>query len=128
MVERLALRRPRPGVTYPEVLALDEPQSPSRLLTAVRGMAGSALGMLLFLIVVPLVVAAIVGLAWLVAGQPGEFGSFSAQARAFENPAGMVAAHLGLAMLIPISFGLMLMIHRVHPRWLHSVRPGLRWG
>lgn len=128
MVERLALRRPRPGVTYPEVLALDEPTSPSRLLTAVRGMAGSALGMLLFLIVVPLVVAAIVGLAWLVAGQPGEFGSFSAQARAFENPAGMVAAHLGLAMLIPISFGLMLMIHRVHPRWLHSVRPGLRWG
>lgn len=127
-VDDIAVNQPRPGVSYPEVLAIEEPHAASRLRTAVRGMAGVTLGVLLFMTLVPVAVAAMVGLAWSLAGRPGDFAGFSRQSMAFENPAGMVAAQLGLALLIPISFALMLTIHRVHPRWLHSVHPGLRWG
>jgi len=39
----------------------------------------------------------------------------------------MLAANLGIAMLIPICWLLMTMVHSVAPRWLSSVQPGLRW-
>jgi len=44
-----------------------------------------------------------------------------------EFPAGMLAQHLGLATLIPISFGLVVGLHKMQGRWLNSVQPGFRW-
>lgn len=59
-------------------------------------------------------------------------GSFS---KAFENAAsldhvtwqGLLYLNLALACLIPITWGLVAWLHRMRPRWLMSVRPGIRW-
>src|SRR3712207_414836 len=39
----------------------------------------------------------------------------------------MLATNLGIAVLIPISWVLMLAVHQVRPHWLSSVRPRIRW-
>lgn len=39
----------------------------------------------------------------------------------------MLWLNLSLAALIPITWGIMRWIHRMRPRWLMSVRPGIRW-
>ena len=52
---------------------------------------------------------------------------FTRRALAFEIPAGMIAANLGIATLIPICWVLMAIVHQVRPRWLSSVQPRLRW-
>ena len=39
----------------------------------------------------------------------------------------MLAMNLGIAVLIPISWVLMMAVHQMRPRWLSSVRPGIRW-
>ena len=46
---------------------------------------------------------------------------------AFRNPLGMLAVNLGIATLIPIAWGLLMVVHQVRPRWLSSVAPGIRW-
>lgn len=48
-------------------------------------------------------------------------------ASAFTTPWGMLAVHLGLALLIPLSLALVRVVHHVAPRWLCSVRPVFRW-
>lgn len=123
----LAARTPPAGVSYPHVLEVEElPGSPVWLRTA-RGLFGSVLGLLTFMALTPLVVQLVLALGWSAAGQPGSFNDFATAGRAFETPIGMVASHLGLAVLLPVSFALVVVVHRVHPRWLHSVQPGFRW-
>lgn len=39
----------------------------------------------------------------------------------------MLWLNLSLAALIPITWGTMRWIHRMRPRWLMSVKPGIRW-
>ena len=59
-------------------------------------------------------------------------GSFS---QAFEDAAsldhvtwqGMLYLNLALAALIPITWLLVRYLHRLRPRWLMSVKPGIRW-
>ena len=64
---------------------------------------------------------------WLALGRPGTFADTYASLLAYEVPFGMVAAQLGIALLIPISAALVLTLHHVRPAYLFSVRPGMRW-
>lgn len=126
-LDAFAVARPRPGVSYAEVLDVDEGPGMPRWRKIVRGVGGSLLGVVTFALVTPLVGFALMGLFWVLAGSPGDFPTFYAGISTFASPWGMLAAHLGLAMLIPISMALYLVVHRVHPRWLHSALPGVRW-
>lgn len=126
-VDAFATAQPRPGVAYHEVLDTDDgPQAP-HYRKALRGTAGVMLGVLTFTVLFPLVGLGLMWLAWVLSGAPGDFTAFRAAAVRFENPQGMLVAHLTLAMLIPLSMALVLVVHRMHPRWLHSVQPGVRW-
>ena len=123
----LATRQPPPGVRYPHVLEVGEADGAPRWLPVVRGLFGVGLGLLTFLALTPVVIQLALAIGWSLAGNPGSFADYAAAGRAFETPAGMVASHLGLAVLLPLSWALVLVVHRVHPRWLHSVQPGFRW-
>jgi uncharacterized protein len=41
---------------------------------------------------------------------------------------GMLWLNLSLAALVPLTWGIVRVVHRLRPRWLMSVRPGIRWG
>jgi hypothetical protein len=45
----------------------------------------------------------------------------------FSEPAGFLLNNLSLAGLIPTAMGVVWLVHRWRPRWLASVRPGIRW-
>ncbi|MBI4942381.1 MAG: CPBP family intramembrane metalloprotease, partial [Actinobacteria bacterium] len=45
----------------------------------------------------------------------------------FSEPAGFLLNNLSLAGLIPVAMGVVWLVHRWRPRWLASVRPGIRW-
>ena len=75
-------------------------------------------GLSLFLLMTTVVSQAVVD-AVLGADRRGvPYASTSPQAFAFERPGGMLAANLGIATLIPICWVLMMVVHRVRPRWL----------
>jgi len=40
---------------------------------------------------------------------------------------GMLYLNLSLAALVPLTWGIVRVVHRMRPRWLMSVRPGARW-
>ena len=42
-------------------------------------------------------------------------------------PSGLLALNLAVAALAPVCWLLVAVLHRRRPRWLSSVRPGLRW-
>ena len=88
---------------------------------------GVVVGVLTFVTVAPMVTQGLAGLFWLAVGRPGEFGDTYRMLVRYEHPFGLVAGHLGLAMLIPISAGLLWVLHRVHPAYLISVRARVRW-
>lgn len=120
----LAVRRPSPGVEYPQVLG-DE--GPLVVRTAARCLFGILLGLATFAVLTPLVTQLVTLAGWNIAGRPGDFVEYYQAGRAFENPLGMAASHLGLAVLLPTALALVLVMHNTHPRWLHSVQPGFRW-
>jgi membrane protease YdiL (CAAX protease family) len=125
--DRFVQHEPRPGVEHPGVLVVDDPKrTPVRAM--MLGVGGAMLALIGFLWLAAAVTAGLAWLGWLASGQPGGFTEFTASAVGdFSSPLGMVAAHLGLAMGIPLAFALVLFVHRFHPRWLHSVQPGFRW-
>lgn len=117
-----AVGSPPGGVTYPLSLTGNGPgQSPVRLIV------GLMLGLSLFFLAVPLVAQAILGVAWLLRGRPSPFADYYSSAMGYEVPEGLLASHLGLAMLIVISVLAVRYVHGRHPRWLVSVQPGWRW-
>jgi membrane protease YdiL (CAAX protease family) len=122
------LRDPVAEVSYAGVLTVEPAAGERRWLGAVRGLAGAGLGVLTMLAVVPVANLVLTWLGWLVSGSPGDFTTFRAAAARFENPIGMLAAHLALALLLPLSLALVVLVHGVRPRWLHSVQPGFRWA
>jgi membrane protease YdiL (CAAX protease family) len=67
-------------------------------------------------------------LSWLITGPDTTYQAYFGRAQAFEVPGGMLAVNLGIASLIPITFVVIMIVHRVRPRWLGSVGPGLRWN
>jgi membrane protease YdiL (CAAX protease family) len=119
-MERLAIEAPPPGVDYSEIL-----DSPERRFA--KSMGGILIGILAFLVTANVVTQSLITLFWLVGGQRGDLASAARAAIRFETPEGMLAVHLGLATLIPISMAMVLYIHRRHPSWLVSVRPWFRW-
>lgn len=117
---------PQPGVGYAEVLVVHDPLA-TRWRVVAKGLLGPLLGLTTYIVFTPVVLAALFGLAWFASGSPGTWGTFSAAAARYELPVGMAANHLALALLIPLSFALVLFVHRFDPHWLHSVQPGFRW-
>ncbi len=46
----------------------------------------------------------------------------------YTRPWGFLLNNLSLAALVPVSMGTVWLVHRWRPRWLASVRPGVRWA
>lgn len=110
---------PAGGLAYP--LALTE-----RVRNPVKPIMGVLLGVLAFIILVPVVSQLVLRLTWLLRGRP-PFEQYRADALAYELPEGLVASHLGLAMLVVISLLLVRYLHARGWKWLVSVQPGVRW-
>jgi CAAX amino terminal protease family. len=126
-VRRLVLHEPRPGVEYTGVLVVDEPsRTPLRALAL--GVGGGMLSLFAFLWLAALITGGLAWAFWAASGSPGAFLDYYSRAVGdFADPWGIVAAHLGLAAAIPLAFAMVLLVHRFHPGWLHSVQPGFRW-
>lgn len=122
----LVRREPRPGVGYAEVLTVTDGSIKGWGVISL-GIGGAMLGLVTVLLVPSLVSGALLKLFYLLSGSPGEWTAYLAAGTRFEIPAGMAATQLGLATMILIAGGLVLFIHRFHPRWLNSVQPGFRW-
>ncbi|WP_282005380.1 CPBP family intramembrane glutamic endopeptidase [Propioniciclava sinopodophylli] len=108
------------GVDYTQVLRTPNASPAASLM-------GVMLGLLTFMVLTPLVSQAMAALYWLATGRPGEFTDTYRSLVAYEVPFGLVVGHAGLAMLIPISIVLVLLIHRVRPGYLSSVSGHIRW-
>jgi hypothetical protein len=111
---------PVDGVAYPQILRTTHYQW-------WRSLAGASFGIALFLLMSAVVSQAVVAVAWLVSARGTAYATYVASAFRFERPSGMLGANLGIATLIPIAWILMVVIHRVKPRWLASVQPRIRW-
>ena len=121
---RIEPRAVAPGVSYADVLKTSgEPGAAGPL----RAVLGVSIGLGGFVVLAPLLVYVVLALAWSLSGAPGEFAAYLTAGQRMEFPAGMLAAHVGLTVLIPIAFGLVIGLHRVPGRWLNSVQPGFRW-
>lgn len=109
------------GVRYDEILlgAADQPK--------LRSAVGILTGILLFYLLASTVSQLLGWVGWLLLNPEGSYPDWSRALARFDNPWGMLAGHLALAMLIPISLAVVLFVHRRHPRWLGSVRPWFRW-
>jgi uncharacterized protein len=44
------------------------------------------------------------------------------------GPAALLGLNLGIASMIPVTWAIMRLLHRMRPRWLASVVPRMRWG
>lgn len=110
---------PPSGVAYPQVLR-------TATFSPARSLIGALVALSAYLLVVPVVGQSLLILFWWLRGQP-ERASYLRSAAAYELPEGLVAGHIALAMLIPISLLVYRYAHAVAPRWLASVQPGVRW-
>jgi membrane protease YdiL (CAAX protease family) len=119
--------QPRPGVEYTGVLVVDDPKrTPLRAMAL--GIGGSMLALIGFIWLASIVTTGLAWAFWSASGSPGGFLEYyNGAVVAFASPLGMTAAHLGIAAAIPLTFALVLFVHRFQPRWLHSVQPGFRW-
>jgi membrane protease YdiL (CAAX protease family) len=111
---------PPDGATYPNVLR-------GQSYVWWRSLLGAIFGVSMFLVLTGLISQVVVSLLWVTTAAKTPYASYFGEAFAFERPAGMLATNLGIAVLIPISWVLMLAVHQVRPRWLSSVRPRIRW-
>lgn len=111
---------PRGGVDYTRVFG-GSPDAP------MRAGLGILLGLALYAVAVPLLAQLVVWFGWLLAGRPIGFLAYHKESMAFLHPAGLVGAHLGLALLIVISLVLTRWVNQRRPRWALSVQPGMRW-
>jgi uncharacterized protein len=95
-----------------------------RVVVGVLGVIGAGV------VVGPVVVLALVSAGVEVLG----VGSASELVRGLEpgsgafTPAALLVVNLSLAALIPFTWLAVRYLHNLRPRWLGSVRPGLRWG
>jgi CAAX protease family protein len=92
-----------------------------------RSLLGAVFGVSMFLILTGLISQVVVALVWVSTAADRPYLSYFREAFAFQRPAGMLATNLGIAVLIPISWVLMVTVHQMRPRWLSSVRPRIRW-
>lgn len=111
---------PPPEARYTELLRR-EPFDAFRVLLM---LGAGFFGYVLVSVINQLLIAA----AWQVRGAPGEFATFLTRATRFEVPDGMVAAHLAIGTMIVTSLLALRFIGGLSPRWVMSVKPGMRWG
>ena len=93
-----------------------------------RVLVGVPLAVVAGVIVGPLVVAMVVagGVALLGLGSFGDvLGDLDLTGGV--TPPTLLVVNLALALLIPITWVIVRYLHNLRPRWLGSVRPGLRW-
>lgn len=88
---------------------------------------GILLGLVTFLLAAPLVTQALMGAAWLVSGRSQDWTTYAASLLGYEHPWGIVAGHMGLAVLIPIALGLVAFVHKTASGLLWSVEGHPRW-
>lgn len=112
--------QPPPGVTYPRVLS-------GLGASPMRSALGMSLALVGYALIVPVVAQLVLAISWLLRGRPTGFSAYYAKAMTYAFPEGMLAGHLGLAMLIPLSLMLVRYVHGRPTAYLHSVQPGLRW-
>jgi uncharacterized protein len=111
---------PRDGAVYPEVLRTVQ-------FTWWRSVLGALFGLSMFLLITSIISRVVTLVAWTITTPGIRYVQYYNEAYAFQRPSGMLARNLGIAMLIPICWLLMTMVHQVAPRWLTSVQPGMRW-
>ena len=111
---------PPDGASYPQILR-------GSSFAAWRSLFGVVFGVSLFLLLSTLLTQVLVLLAWSLTAADEPYAAYVAAASRFERPLGMLATNLGIAVLLPISWALLAVLHRVQPRWLSSVQPRLRW-
>ncbi len=92
-----------------------------------RPLLGVFLAVALYFTAVSVVSQVLVLLSWAASGSAGGYADYYRRAVAFQVPGGMLATNLAIACLIPVSFAVVMIVHRMRPRWLASVRPRLRW-
>ena len=105
---------PPDGAVYPQLLRTSE-------FVWWRSALGVVFGLSMVVLITGLLSRVVTVLAWTITTPGVPYGQYYTQAYAFERPSGMLAANLGIAMLIPICWLLMTMVHSVAPRWLSSV-------
>jgi len=118
VVERAAL--PPNGAAYPQILRGES-------YVWWRSVLGAVFGLSLFLLITTVISQALVTLFWATTSGSQPYRDYFSRAFAFELPLGMLSVNLGLAALIPISWGLMAAVHHMRPGWLSSVQPRIRW-
>jgi uncharacterized protein len=111
---------PPDGATYPQILRGES-------YVWWRSLLGALFGVSMFLLLTAVISQALVTLFWATTAGDYPYPRYFREAFAFERPVGMLATNLGIAVLIPISWVLMMAVHQVRPRWLSSVGPGIRW-
>jgi len=111
---------PPDGAAYPQLLRTSQ-------FTWWRSLLGVLFGLSMFVLLTSIISRVVTLLAWTVTTPDIPYLQYYREAYAFARPSGMLAANLGIAMLIPICWLLMTMVHQVAPRWLTSVQPGVRW-
>jgi len=111
---------PPDGAVYPQLLRTVD-------YTWWRSALGVLFGLSMFLLLTSIISRIVTLLAWTITTPDVPYLRYYTEAYAFARPSGMLAANLGIAMLIPICWLLMTMVHQVAPRWLTSVQPGVRW-
>lgn len=122
MIFTAPLQTPEPSVNYTRVLARDDDAGVTN-----KSLVGLLCVFFGYLVVVMAVAYVVVSLGWLLRGRPGTLAEFASYAMHYEYPEGLLGSHLGLATMTLICFGVVYWIHRVPPRWLVSVQPGMRW-
>ncbi len=80
-----------------------------------------------YMIVVPLVTAAVTGLGFLVDSGGLGWSEYSQASTDFSTVWGVAAAHLGLAAMVLVVWALFHGVHHRPLAWLWSVMPGVRW-
>jgi membrane protease YdiL (CAAX protease family) len=111
---------PADGAPYPLIL-----RGPT--FSVGRSLLGVLAGLSLFVLLSQVISQLVVAIGWALTAADQQYADYFRSAFAFERPIGMLGANLGIISLIGISVGLLAVLHRVRPRWLLSVQPGIRW-
>ncbi|HEY5821093.1 MAG TPA: CPBP family intramembrane glutamic endopeptidase [Propionibacteriaceae bacterium] len=111
---------PPDGAAYPQILRGES-------FAPLRSVGGVIFGLAMFILMTQLINRAVITAGWALTDAGSPFEGFYADAIAYRNVWGMLGANLGIMVLIPIAWTLMLVVHHVKPRWLASVQPRIRW-
>lgn len=111
---------PPTGVSYPQLLR-------TQGYAWWRSLLGVVVSISLYLLLVAVVSQVVIGIGFQIASPDGTFAAFYQKSVAFGTAVGVLGTNLGIAALTPIAFVVIMVVHQLRPRWLGSVRPGLRW-